>query len=83
VSRSRTTLTSPDARADIPIESPDDGGYAVATSRSIARSCRANISLVFFFSAGMDGFVGKPFKIAEIIDKMIELAPKKIITTPW
>jgi hypothetical protein len=38
---------------------------------------------VFFFPAGMDGFVGKPFKIAEIIDKMIELAPKKIITTPW
>jgi len=31
----------------------------------------------------MDGFVCKPFKIAEIIDKMIELAPKKIITTPW
>ena len=27
--------------------------------------------------AGMDGFVGKPFKIAEIIDKMNELAWKK------
>jgi len=25
----------------------------------------------------MDGFVGKPFKIAEIIDKMNELAWKK------
>lgn len=61
----------------------DDGGYAVAAFRSIARSYRTNVWLVFFFLAGMDGFVGKPFKIAEIIDKMIELAPKKIVTTPW
>lgn len=61
----------------------DDGGYAVAAFRSIACSYRTNVSVVLFSPAGMDGFVGKPFKIAEIIDKMIELAPKKIITTPW
>jgi hypothetical protein len=66
-----------------PFRFTDDGGYAAAAFRSIARSYCTNVSLVFLFLAGMDGFVGKPFKIAEIIDKMIELAPKKIITAPW
>jgi hypothetical protein len=57
-----------------------EGTPSLRPDRSLAP---ANVWLVFFSPAGMDGFVGKPFKIAEIIDKMIELAPKKIITTPW